>query len=94
MTFHEKLNRLTQDMHKTKVSIRAGLAPTAISGYLDKGYMPGINIAVRIARALGVDPGWLIDDSKGWPPVRVEQPEDGDHAQGRSRHERISDSPL
>jgi transcriptional regulator with XRE-family HTH domain len=80
MTFHEKLQRLTEDMHKTKVSRRAGLSPTAISVYIDKKYTPGIGIAVRIARALGVDPGWLIDDAREWPPVRMEHPGDGDHA--------------
>jgi transcriptional regulator with XRE-family HTH domain len=71
MTFTEKLRRLTDDRVKQKISLRAGLPSTAISNYLSKGTIPNATTAVQIARALEVDPGWLIDDSKGWPPVRV-----------------------
>jgi len=75
MTFHEKLRRLLEDMNRTKVARRAGILPTNINNYLRRESVPGIDAALKLARALGIDPGWLIDDSKGWPPVRVREEE-------------------
>lgn len=74
MTFKEKLSRLTEDMIKARISRRAGLPPNAINDYINKGHTPGAHNAVSLARALGVDVGWLIDDAREWPPVRVETP--------------------
>jgi hypothetical protein len=34
--------------------------------------MPGVDAAVKLARALGVEPGWLVDDDQSWPPVPLE----------------------
>lgn len=71
MTFREKLRRLTEDMHKAKVARRAGMGQPQFHEYL-QGVTPRIDTAARIARALHVDVGWLIDDAREWPPVRVE----------------------
>ncbi|MCG8407589.1 MAG: hypothetical protein MI923_20520 [Phycisphaerales bacterium] len=30
--------------------------------------MPSAAKGVALAKALGVDPGWLFDDKEGWPP--------------------------
>ena len=81
MTILEKLRRLTEDMHKSRVAKRAGLPATALSNYLNRGSIPSACIAARLARALGVDPGWLIDDTRGWPPVRIEQVDKSRRAQ-------------
>lgn len=73
MTFHDKLRRLVQDMNKSAVARRAGISPQAIDSYVRLGNVPLIDSAVRLARALGVDIAWLIDDERDWPPVRVER---------------------
>jgi len=68
MTFTEKLRRLTEDRIKTKICRRAGLSANAINDYVSKGYLPRIDTAVRLAKALEVSVSWLIDDTKEWPP--------------------------
>jgi transcriptional regulator with XRE-family HTH domain len=74
MTFAEKLRRLIDDgcLKATRISERAGLGKNAIASYLAKRCIPRGDIALRIARAFRVNVAWLLDDSQGWPPVRVE----------------------
>ena len=78
MTFAEKLKRLLRDMNISAVARRSCTSATAVHNYLN-GSIPGIDIALRLARVLGVDPGWLIDDSKDWPPVRIDSSDAKDH---------------
>jgi transcriptional regulator with XRE-family HTH domain len=68
VTFTEKLKRATQDLNKAKASISAGLAPTTISNYIATGSTPRADIALKIARAIGVPLDWLVDDTQDWPP--------------------------
>lgn len=75
MTFQEKLKRLTQDRRLNVVARRAGIAERGISNYLAKPQNPRSDIALRLAKVLGVDVAWLIDDVQDWPPVRVTQRE-------------------
>ena len=80
MTFHEKLKKLTEDRIKSVMSIRAGLPRMAISNYLAKKQTPSCDVALRIARTLGVSVEWLIDDSRGWPPEYAHaESDDRDH---------------
>jgi transcriptional regulator with XRE-family HTH domain len=74
MNLHEKLERLTEDRNKAAVSRRAGLPMNAMSDYLNKGHRPSVGKVFRIARALFVSVEWLLDDSRGWPPVWVNAP--------------------
>lgn len=74
MTFRQKLEALMSDRTKASVARKADIHPTALTSYLKRGITPGSDVAVRLARALGVDIGWLIDDRRDWPPVRVEEP--------------------
>jgi len=67
-------------MHRAGICRDAGLSESTLWRIIDAHHTPSTVVAAKLARALSVDPGWLIDDSKGWPPVRVEQPEDSDHA--------------
>jgi hypothetical protein len=90
MTFTEKLSRLTEDRTKTKVSRRAGLHPTAISNYLVKGCVPRGDIALRIARAIGVSAEWMLDDAQGWPPVWVNAPEPASPRTARRRARQVA----
>lgn len=66
--FTEKLARLTDDLNKSQVARDAGLSPTAISDYLQKGYIPRIDNALALARALKVPLDWLADNDQDWPP--------------------------
>jgi transcriptional regulator with XRE-family HTH domain len=75
MTFHQKLARLMRDMNVSAVARRAGISQLTLWKYLHEGRMPMANCVVSLASALGVEAGWLIDDSKPWPPIRVEQTE-------------------
>jgi len=73
MTFREKLVVLVENMNKSKVSRRAGISPSGISNYIAKtGSIPRADIAARIAKVLGVSVDWMLDDTQGFPAVRVE----------------------
>jgi transcriptional regulator with XRE-family HTH domain len=75
MTFHEKLERLCEDRNRSAIERRADVGQSTIWRILKGRYFPACDVAARLASALGVDAGWFIDDKKGWPPVRVEEPE-------------------
>ena len=75
MTFHEKLKRLTEDRKCSVLCRRIGLPPYTIANYLCKKQTPSAPIALRLARVLGVDLAWLVDDEQGWPPVRAHEAE-------------------
>jgi transcriptional regulator with XRE-family HTH domain len=72
MGFHEKLRRLFKDMNMSAVCRRAGLKRVSVGNMLARESMPAVDTAAKLARALDVDPGWLIDDERNWPPVRTE----------------------
>jgi transcriptional regulator with XRE-family HTH domain len=66
--FTEKLARLTAEGNKTLIAKAAGLPPTAISNYINRGYIPRADTALRIAETLKVPVEWLINDDEDWPP--------------------------
>jgi hypothetical protein len=72
MEFREKLRRLLINMNVSSIARECRIPAGNIHNYIHRGSIPGIGVAAKLARALGVDPGWLIDNSRGWPPVRVE----------------------
>ncbi len=72
MTIHDKLRQLLETANYTAVCRKAEIPQTTLHNMLARSSTPGIDTALKIARALSVDPGWLIDDTRGWPPVRVE----------------------
>ncbi|MGE5610755.1 MAG: helix-turn-helix domain-containing protein [Bacillota bacterium] len=73
MTIIEKLRRLTEGKRKADISRQAGLKPTALSDYINKGYLPRYDIALKIARALAVPVEWFIDDAEDWPPPVLDE---------------------
>lgn len=72
MTIREKLARLTELANTSAVSRRAGLDRSTLWRILQGKSAPRVKALIALANALGVDPGWLIDPSRGWPPVRTE----------------------
>jgi transcriptional regulator with XRE-family HTH domain len=77
MNIHGKLRSLLKNMNKSAVCKSVNLSVATLEGIIgERRSIPNANTALKLARALGVDPGWLIDDSKGWPPVRVEKNEE------------------
>jgi transcriptional regulator with XRE-family HTH domain len=78
MEFVEKLKALTSGENKSLIARRAGLSPTAISDYLQKGYIPRADKALMLARGLGVPLEWLLDSTKGMPPPKAQKFSAGD----------------
>lgn len=83
MTIPEKLRRLMKTSNKSAVARSAGLTPNTIFFILSGKFEPSISSARALAGVLGVQLGWLLDDSQGWddivrvPPVeRVPSPPD------------------
>jgi hypothetical protein len=73
MTIYEKLERLTRFSNKKALAEAAGLGPSALHNILArKGGCITTKTATALARVLGIDAGWLVDDRKPWPPVRDE----------------------
>jgi transcriptional regulator with XRE-family HTH domain len=68
MTLTAKLSALAEGKNRAELARGVGLKATLLSDYINKGYMPRADIALKIARALGVDVAWLIDDAAPWPP--------------------------
>lgn len=74
MEFREKLAKLVGDGNRSELARRAGLSSTAITDYLQKGYIPRADKAVLLARALQVPLDWLADDERDWPPPKLDKP--------------------
>ncbi|HEX4055988.1 MAG TPA: helix-turn-helix transcriptional regulator [Tepidisphaeraceae bacterium] len=47
---------------------KADLPPNAVSDYINKNYLPRVDTALALARALNVPLDWLADDRQDWPP--------------------------
>lgn len=73
MTIPEKLKRLAGMMSPTKLSRRTGLGLTSVHSYINGRSIPRADSALALARGLGVDVQWLLDDSRGWPPVWIDE---------------------
>lgn len=71
MTFREKLWRLTATHNRAAISRQAGLSDTYLNATLYRKSRISIKAAVALAKVLGVEPGWLMDDAQDWPPVRI-----------------------
>lgn len=82
MTFRDKLKALMWDRKQSVVARRVGVHPITYASYIKHGAVPSAEILFKISRVLGVSADWLLDDSAGWPPVRVEpsEPPVSDHA--------------
>jgi transcriptional regulator with XRE-family HTH domain len=76
MTTAEKLKRLTRLHCMTKVSREAGISRQFLHRIIRRNTNISAATAVALARALEVDAGWLIDTTRGWPPVRTRPLED------------------
>jgi transcriptional regulator with XRE-family HTH domain len=73
MTIREKLQRLL-DLHNTAaVARRAGIHPESLRSILKGRFQPSRETTVALADALKIDVGWLADDRRTWPPIRVER---------------------
>jgi transcriptional regulator with XRE-family HTH domain len=74
MTLQNKLTRLAEGRIKSFVCRQAGLHPCALSAYLHRGQIPSAEVALRLARALGVSVEWLVDPEQDWPPALADAP--------------------
>lgn len=72
MTTGEKIRRLRTERGMTQEELGAevGVQKAAINKY-ETGIVVNLkrDVIRRLARALEVNPMWLMDDEEGWPPV-------------------------
>ena len=69
VTIHQKLERLTRHRNLSAISREIGRFPTYLSSTLNHKSGVSIKTAAALAKHLGVEAGWLIDDEQGWPAV-------------------------
>lgn len=67
VTITQKLEKLTEGKNKADLARKVGLKPTTVSDYISKAYLPRVDIALKMARALGVPLEWLADDEADFP---------------------------
>jgi transcriptional regulator with XRE-family HTH domain len=75
MTVKEKLIRLLRLHSKKAVAREAHISEETLRNILRGDSRPHPGTLRCVSHALGIDFGWLADDSKGWPPVRIDQSE-------------------
>ena len=71
MLLHEKVRRLIRPYKKSFIAKAAGLSVQTLLNVLSGNKAPTLETARALAKPLGVEVGWLVDDEKGWPPVRT-----------------------
>lgn len=67
--FRRKLRGLLLGQNIRAIARESGIPRTTLQGLLNSNRQPHASTVQRIARALHVDVGWLLDDSRRWPPV-------------------------
>jgi transcriptional regulator with XRE-family HTH domain len=72
MQIAQKLRRLLTPYKRTVVAKAAGVTPQTLRNVLAGHKSPTLHTLRGVAHVLGVDLGWLIDDAREWPPVRVQ----------------------
>ncbi len=68
MTLGEKIRRILHEQKRSQywLAKAAGLSENTISNVVCGHSEPSYRRAMRMARALGEDADWLLDDDKGW----------------------------
>lgn len=70
MAIGEKLRKFKGDRTYSDIARAVGCTPENVRKILDQGTEPKLILGVRLARTLGADIDWLIDDeAEGDPPV-------------------------
>lgn len=87
MTIHEKLERLTRFASRSAVSKAAGFGTATLATTLARRSGVTTDMAAAFARVLGVDPAWLMDDRRSWPPLMV--PDISERSESREANEPI-----
>lgn len=72
MTISEKITQLIDGRLKSAVAESAGISPSVLSKYINRGSIPPANIALKLAAALDVPLDWLVDDTRGFPPPKAD----------------------
>lgn len=76
VTFGEKLRRAieTDGRSRALIARSAGLKPSILNNYLNRGSAPMADAAFRLARALDLPIDWLLDDDADWPAPVAQKP--------------------
>jgi len=76
VTLEQKLTRLMRPYRIKVIAKLAGISAHTIRNVLRRKNDPSLDTLNGLANALGVEVGWLVDESKGWPPPRVQPASD------------------
>jgi transcriptional regulator with XRE-family HTH domain len=66
--FQRKIRKLTEGLNRAEIARRAGVKPTVLNNYINRGSEPMAKAAWRLAVALDVPADWLLDDEADFPP--------------------------
>jgi DNA-binding phage protein len=69
MTLREKLERLTEFSNRKRICKAAGLSSNVLYGIIVEGKDPCLGTIAAIAKVLGIELSWLVDERASWPPV-------------------------
>ena len=74
MKFAAKLEKILTQRNQSRSALGrlVGISATAVNDYISQSYLPRIDIALKISRALNVPLDWLADDAQEWPPPMSE----------------------
>jgi transcriptional regulator with XRE-family HTH domain len=71
MSVAEKIKRLTRIHNLSAIAREAGVSHQTMQGIITGRCDPRRGTVTAIARVLEVDAGWLMDDGRGWPPMKA-----------------------
>lgn len=71
-TFASRLRQLLDEsgMRQADLAARTGMYRSSIAGYLSGKYVPKQDAVLKIARATGADPGWLVSGIRQVKPTK------------------------
>lgn len=70
MTFKDKLVRLmnVRNIKPSALADSLGVSRSAVNSWTHKGNIPYADTGIKLSRKLDVDPNWLFDSTRSWPP--------------------------
>jgi transcriptional regulator with XRE-family HTH domain len=80
MRFAEKVNRRLAELgwNDSRLAIEAKVSTSAVGKWTDGESLPRIDLAIRVARALGISLDYLADDALDEPPPATEERSEAD----------------
>jgi transcriptional regulator with XRE-family HTH domain len=71
MSIGEKLTKLLRLYRKGAIASEAGITTATLRTVIQGKHKPSMDTVLGLARVLNVDPGWLIDPTREFPPQQA-----------------------